>query len=257
MDFANLVIESEAEGGITRYLAVFNTNQDIELIGPVRSARPYFVDWSQEFSAVLAHCGGSPEALARMAKENIIHINEFYNGDLFWRDKSMSEPHNIFTNSENLEKYLEKKKIQEGNFFSWLYKDDLDIANRPESHEIIVNYLKSPYIVKWQYDKQNNSYLRYLGGVLQNDKDGKALSAKNIIIQYIKAEEIDDELRLKMETIGEGEALICLDGECKGATWKNKNASSRTRFYIDDKETEFNAGKTWINVVRPGYELEY
>jgi hypothetical protein len=89
---AGLVYEAEVEGNATRLMAIFSSGKDLNEIGPVRSARPYFIEWAKEFGAPYVHCGGSPEALAILAKGGIIDINEFYGGAYFWRD----ETHEIF-----------------------------------------------------------------------------------------------------------------------------------------------------------------
>src|SRR3989339_236076 len=83
---ANLVYEAEAEGGITRYLAIYADLNDLKEIGPIRSARPYFIDLARETSALYVHVGGSAGALAMLAQNKIPDMNEFYNGKYFWRD---------------------------------------------------------------------------------------------------------------------------------------------------------------------------
>lgn len=255
---ANLVIEAEAEGRITRFLAIFASDEDLNEIGPVRSARPYYMDWAREFSALYVHVGGSPEALTRMAKESFLHINEFYNGKYFWRASKRLSPHNVYTSTENLREFLDSKDLEEGKFFSWKFKDDTREDERPEEGEIKIDYQLDSYKVIWKYSKENNDYVRYEGGEEYKDESGEDIRAKNIIIQKIAAEEIDEELRLRMETIGEGDAIVCLDGECQEGKWKKSSAGSRTRFYDqNDNEIEFNAGITWIEVVRPEYEVEY
>ena len=82
---------------------------------------------------------------------------------------------------------------------------------------------------------------------------------------------IDDELRLKMEHIGFGQAIVCLDGKCEEGEWRKRTSEARTRFYktikppldkgggggFPGEEFQFNAGATWIEVVRPEYEVSY
>ncbi len=256
---ANLVYEAEAEGGITRFLAIFAGGQNLKKIGPVRSARPYFVGWARGLSALFAHSGGSPEALAQIAQENIFDLNEFYNEKYFWRDKSKNAPHNLFTSSEKLDKYLELKNKKQGTFLSWRFKDD---ENREglssEASElspvggIAINFKSPEFAVKWKYDARNNDYVRYMGGQAHIDASGKDIRAKNIAIMYVKARVIDEKLRLKMEYIGTGKAFICLDGKCEEGEWRKKTDASRIRFYKKNgKEFIFNAGITWIEAVRP------
>jgi len=253
---ADLVYEAEAEGGITRYLAFFASGEDIEKIGPVRSARPYFADWVKEMSALFVHCGGSPEALVKVYKENIFDFNEFYQGSYFWRDEKRPGPYNVFTSSANLGKYLESKNLTEGKFLSWQFKEEEPAGQETEDIEI---GFKSPgFVVKWKYDKIDNEYIRYLAGEIQLDGQGNSeIRAKNIIIQSEESKVLDKELRLKVETLGKGKAVICLDGGCREGEWQKSSSAARTRYYINGEEVKFNPGKIWIEVVRPELEITY
>ena len=269
LDRANLVFEAEVEGGITRYLAIFASGENIPEIGPIRSARPYFINWAHEFSALYAHVGGSPEALVKIKQDNIFDINEFYNETYFWRADHFNMPHNVFTSSEKLKKYIQNKNLEEGSFFPWKFKNDKKKKDLPLSSKISIKFKLDIYAVDWIFDQENNIYIRYQNtkcpeGVKCSEdkkphyvKSGGIISAKNIIIEYVPAEEIDDKLRLNMKVVGEGEALVCLDGSCREAQWEKKTESSRTRYYINDEEIEFNRGVTWIEVLRPEIEINY
>ncbi len=252
---ANIVFEAEAEGGITRYLAIFASGNKIPEIGPIRSARPYFIDWAHEFSALYAHVGGSPEALVKIKQDNIFDINEFYNEHYFWRGDHLNMPHNVFSSSEKLRAYIQDKNLQEGKFFPWEFKDDKNKKDLPLSSKISIKFKLDVYAVKWVFDNENNNYIRYQNKKSHNTRSGEVIKAKNIIIQYADAEEIDDELRLSMKVTGEGEALLCFDGECQEASWKKKTKTSRTRYYINDEEAKFNRGTTWIEILRPEIEI--
>ena len=252
---ANFVFEAEAEGGITRYLAIFANDENIEKIGPIRSARPYFINWAREFSAVYTHCGGSPAALAMIIKENIIDLNEFYNADYFWRDNIKQAPHNIYISSEKLNNFKNKKILENGKFFSWKYKNDNKIENRPNKASIFINFKLDDYKVKWEYNKDNNNYTRYLAKNIHKDSHGDIIFAKNIAIMFIDSKVVDDKMRLDMNVVGNGKAMVCIDGICDDAEWNKKSESARTRFYKENNEIEFNAGTTWIEVVNPETEI--
>jgi len=259
---ANLVYEAEAEGRITRYLAIFSEGKKLEKIGPIRSARPYFIDLVRELSALFVHCGGSPEALVKIVQENIFDLNEFYKGSYFWRVEDRGAPYNIFTSADNLNNYLEEKKANEVKFLSWEFKDEDITGIITKNKEIEIDFKNSDFLVKWEYDIINNEYLRFLSGDIHQDGDGKEIRAKNIIIQYIEAEVIDEELRLKMKTSGSGPAIVCLDGQCREAEWRKKNSASRTRYYYENgddqfEEVKFNAGKIWVEIVRPEQKIKY
>jgi hypothetical protein len=250
---ANLVYEAEAEGVTTRYLAIFADNNKLDIIGPVRSARPYFLDWARELSALFAHCGGSPEALVKIKKDNIFDLNEFYQGQYFWRADDRAAPHNVMTSTDKLRSFLMDEDSIEGKYFSWNFKDD-EPAVEPASQEIII----PEYSVRWVYNKEENNYIRFLGEQEHLVGVGGQIKAKNIIIIFTPTEVIDEELRVKIETIGTGQAVVCLDGVCREGQWSKKSAAGRTRFYdTQGEEFVFNAGPTWIEVVRPGFSVSY
>ncbi|MBD3247978.1 DUF3048 domain-containing protein [Candidatus Falkowbacteria bacterium] len=255
LDKASLVIEAEVEGRFTRYLAVFDTSQDIDKIGPIRSARPYFVDWAQGLNALYCHCGGSPQALAEIIQKDINDLNEFYNAPYYWRDKSQSAPHNIYTSTEKLRILLEKQEINNSDLDAWSFKDDQALSE-PQDTVIMIDFPPNDFKVRWEYKKENNAYLRYLGGEKHLTADDQEIISKNIIIQRLPAQVIDDKLRLEMETLGQGQAMICLDGQCLDGYWDKPSLEERTKFYYEDEsEVSFNAGTTWIEVVRPDVEI--
>lgn len=255
LEKAQLVFEAEVEGGITRLLAFFASNEEVEEIGPVRSARPYFIDWAKEFSALYVHVGGSPEALAKMINENTLHLNEFYNEFSFWRDNKRTAPHNVMTSSKLLGEYLEKKEIKEGVYLPWQFEDE----SKPkdfQNHEIDINYRRNFFDVKWKYDFDNNSYIRFQGEEAHKTKSGDFIIAKNVLIVRAESEEIDEKLRLKMNSLGEGSALVCAQGACQEAKWRKLSGSTRLRFYDEnDSEISLLRGKTWVQVIGPDYEV--
>jgi hypothetical protein len=249
---ANLVYEAEVEGYYTRLMAIFANNQDITAIGPVRSARPYFVDWAQELNAVYGHCGGSPEALVDIEQKNLVDFNEFYNSQYFWRSKDKTAPHNIYTSSENIEKFLAKTNNGQTTYTSWQYKDDLPLNKASTSDSIKINYAGNDFKVSWNYDNENNNYIRYFKDSPELTADDEKILAKNIVIQYIHSIVVDNEGRLNMDDVGSGRATICMDGLCRSGSWSKTNYSSRTIFSYDSGvEVKFNAGTTWIEVMRP------
>lgn len=254
---AGLVIEAEAEGGVTRYFAVFTTDEKIDEIGPVRSARPYYVDWAEELSAVYAHVGGSPEALTQIINDNVFDMNEFFKGSYFWRDHTRLAPHNVYISTDNLKKYLEKISLTAGKYDQWQFKDDELKENiTATSSTIKINYRIKDFVVEWKYDPANNNYIRFLGGKEYKDKAGNIVTAKNVVIQYARANEADEKLRLDMAVVGTGKAIVCQDGKCEKGIWKKKTKKARTKFFQDSEEFSFNAGLTWVNVVRPYYKVE-
>jgi hypothetical protein len=252
IDKANLVYEAEVEGYYTRLMAVFTTSDVVDKIGPVRSARPYFVDWAEELKAVYGHCGGSPEALVDIEQRGLIDFDQFYNGKYFWRGDDKSAPHNIYTSSDYLKKFLIKENVSAADYTAWKFKDDSPADNSSSSQPILIDYKAADFKVSWKYNRGDNDYVRYFKGAPELTADKKEIRAKNLIIQIVPATVVDNDLRLKMNDVGYGRATICLDGICRSGSWAKADYNSRTIFSYDNGiEAEFNAGSTWVEVMRP------
>ncbi|HTM69195.1 MAG TPA: DUF3048 domain-containing protein [Candidatus Binatia bacterium] len=256
---ASLVFEAPVEGGITRFLAVFAEGEKVDRIGPVRSARPYFLDWAAEFDAMFVHVGGSPEALDKLRDYGMRDLNEFFAGAYFWRDPARSAPHNAYTSLDRLEE-ADKKRFSDRKapeFASWRFKDDAPENERPEEAKVAIEYGDPRMDVSWTYDRASNAWRRSQGGRTK-DADGTAILSKNIVVQYTKVSVIDDVGRRKIATVGEGDALIALDGMAVHGTWRKDERTSRTRFYdASGNQIRFNAGQTWIEVVPTGTKVDY
>ncbi len=253
---AGVVYEALAEGGITRFMAVYATTDSIENIGPVRSARHYFVDWAEEYHGVYAYVGGSPQALGVTGSSNYItDLNQFYNSEYFYRSTDREAPHNLFSSSELLDYALRDLELdaKAGDYTPYTFKTPATEAERPGAvAPITINYSNSDYQVEWRYDEGTNQYLRWNGGEEHTDANtGKQLAASNVLIQRVDTTVLEAATgRLDMETIGSGEAVLFQDGAATIGSWKKSDRGERTLFYdATGVELTFNPGPTWIEVV--------
>ncbi|MFH1620850.1 MAG: DUF3048 domain-containing protein [Patescibacteria group bacterium] len=251
---ANLVFEIPVEGGITRYLLVFDATTTVQTIGPVRSARPYFVDFADGLNAVYTHVGGSPEALEMISGlSSFRDLNEFFNGRFFWRSAKRTAPHNVFTSTDLLHEAALGKKWTDGHFRPWSYKDDdpfdsTTSTNRGSENGPKLTYGGS-YSVSWTYDRETNSYKRTEGEKKQLDQDGSQVTAKNIVVLQTDGSVIDSEGRLKIRTTGRGKATLYRDGRSFEVSWFRASGEHIKIESIDGKEADFNRGTTWVEVM--------
>lgn len=252
---AGLVYEAFAEGGITRFLAVFVDGDTAGDIGPVRSARPYYVDWADEFHAIYVHAGGSPGALALIPSTSVIDMNGLLGGidTAFRRDPSRQAPHNLYTTLDKVRAKAQSlgHDLSKPSYPTFLYRDDTPEAQRPQSAEIDVNW-GGLYAVKWVYDKATDSYDRFIAGQPSVDKvNSKQVTSRNIIIQTVPQSLItaDPKHRLDIGTVGSGQMQYCAEGSCVDGTWK-KGQTGKTRFYdANGAEIKLVRGNTWIEAV--------
>ncbi len=264
IDRAKVVYEALAEGGITRFLAMFATTDMPKEIGPVRSARPYFVDWASEYNAPLyIHAGGSPQALdlLRQSKTTVVDFNQFTKSPYFWRDRKRYAPHNLYTSGQSINQALTQvAKNTKSTFTGWAYADESEFADRPATvKDIVINFSSLSYRVTYTYNREDNVYARKNGNEAHVTRDGVALSAKNVIVQYVPTTLYPNEKqRLKMATVGQGKALIFHDGVTIVGTWKKEATTNRTQFYdADGAVVTLTRGTTWVEVVPTDRSVTY
>ncbi len=253
LEDAFLVIEAPVEGMIPRFEAFFEVSGGPDKIGPVRSARPYYLDWADELDAVYVHVGGSPEALDLIADYGTIDLNEFFQGEYFYRWSHRYAPHNTYTTMEDLVSAvgeLTRTGAIDGTpeYEMWTFKDG---GSSGEVKSLAIDWTSgSTYDVTWNYDATTNMYTRQQGGT-SNFLEGSAeATANNVVVMQSDIEVVDSTGRRHIRTTGTDEAMVFQDGRVIVATWKKDTRTDRLRFY-DSTGTEIamNAGKTWIEVV--------
>lgn len=256
LDEAFLVIEAPVEADIPRFIAFFSDEHDVDTIGPVRSARLYYLDWNDELDAVYAHVGGSPEALELIAQNGTLDLNEFYQGEYFYRQNhTRYAPHNVYTSSSRLAEAMEELipayELQDSppQYDAWIFKDDEPTNGDPAS--IDIDWTDgATYDVSWNYQAATNNFVRDQTATTAFLEDGKTVSANNVIVMQTSIITVDEKGRRHLVTIGEGEAIVFRDGKEIEATWKKSSRTERLRFYdVNDDEIAMNAGATWIEVV--------
>ena len=275
---ADVIYEAVAEGGITRFLAVYLC-QDAGDIAPVRRARTYFLDWLLEYDAVYAHVGGAntpgpANALGQIRDWGIRDLDQFGIGfPTYWRGTDKLAPHNVHSTTKKLWEAAEERGFgpqdEKGvrwdkNFKQWKFKDDNPPATQTEAKPIVVPFwAQAPdYTVTWQYDRQANLYNRYHGQTAQVDPvTNEQLSAKTVIVQFEVEKTANDgypDGHLLYGTTGSGNTLIFIDGKAVKGKWVKKERTARTQFVdLQGKEIEFNRGLVWIETVPVGNEVEY
>lgn len=279
---ADVVYEAVAEGGITRFMALFYCNLSDVQVGPVRSARTYFVDWLGEYDALYAHVGGanSPgpaDALGQIIRYEVKDLNQFSIGfPVFWRDyQRLGHPvateHTMYSTTAKLWEVGAKRGwtatdsagIQwNKNFVSWKFKDD---KGGGTTGSIKVNFWESQpgYEVVWTYDSATNSYKRKNGGSDHMDLDNNTqLASKVVIIQFERESNANDgypgNVHLLYGTTGTGKALIFQDGSVVEGKWSKLSRVARSKFLDKNgKEIEFDRGQIWIQTVPEGSKVSY
>ncbi len=285
---ADRVYEAVAEGGITRFLTIFYC-QDAEVVGPVRSARTYFVDFLSEYGPfpLYAHVGGAntpgpANALGQIEDygwAGANDLNQFSIGfPVYLRDydrlgRTVATEHTVYSSTTKLWNYAKDKrnltnKNEDGDewnkdFTTYTFKDDAAAGSRPATQSVSFPFWNGygDYAVTWNYDKVTNTYKRVNGGKPHLDLNTKQqLFTKNIVVLFMKESRANDgyegNLHMLYGTKGTGTAKIFMDGQEIDGTWSKKNRTAH--LVIKDKrgqDIEFNRGQIWFSIVSPDTDV--
>jgi len=250
---ADIVYEILAEGDITRFLAIFQSNIP-EKIGPVRSARDYYIDLANGYHALFICHGNSPKAKQMMDAGLIDSLNGLiYDGTLFKRDKTRRAPHNSYILKEGIEKGVEKRNYSFTEKVTPLAftqeAPSFDNSWKQISDAFIKYSYNADNNVTYKYSEANKHFQRFQNGVVAKDAlNGKQLQIKNILIVQSTHKIIDDYGRRSVDLKSGGKGYYLVDGRMKDIEWKNVNGRI-IPFNLDGTEIDLEPGQTWINFV--------
>lgn len=257
---ADIIYEVLAEGDITRIIAIFQ-DFNSEKIGPVRSARHYFLDFAKDNDAIFVHHGTSPQADLDIPSLKVNNINGMLDGTAFWRDpvrvsqKGMYE-HSSYTNAEEILQQAEKKgyRLEMADEYNGMLKfyGEFKIFE----NDSIANTVKVPFSknldATFTYDTNDKVYKRFQFGREHIDEEtGGQLSVSNILVQFADMYVIknDDQGRREVKLISNGKGYLITGGKYVPVTWSKKSYSSPTEWFDEQGgKLAVNKGKTWICV---------
>ena len=279
---ADVTYEAVAEGGITRFLSIFYCNS-AQVVGPIRSARTYFLDFVSEYgsSPLYVHVGGAnqdgpADALSQIEGygwAGLNDINQFSIGfPTFWRDydrlgRPVSTEHTMYSATEKLLQFAatsRKLKAEDEEGVSWTkgfipysFKEDTAVAQRPATQKIHLEFwTKDPdYAIDWIYEPTGNIYKRNNGGIAHTDLNNKKqLTAKNIVvltmIETHANDGYEDNQHLLYKTKGTGKANIFMDGKQIIGTWRKDSRTARTLLFDDSGlPIKFDKGTIWFEIL--------
>ncbi len=248
---AGIVYEAVAEGGITRFLAIFQ-DTSAKSLGPVRSVRPYYLDWLVPFDAAIAHVGGSPEALAQIKSQKIKDLDQFANSYAYDRVNTRYPPHNVYTSTKRLDKVEKNKGYKKSDFTGFAREKFEKPLDKPKVKTVKIDYNSGLYNVVYKYNVKCNCYKRFLGGSAHIDeKTKKQISPKVVVaIEMVRTQ---NGVYSVYKTSGSGKVKIYQNGTVIAGKWTKKNRKNQFVFVDKNgKPIKLAPGKTWINIVEAG-----
>jgi len=273
--YADMVFEVVDEGGVTRYVAVFSSN-DADIIGPVRSARIYYAEIARSFDPIYAFWGTYTEAYKVIEDIGLDVLTPLgdqsgnstivANTSSGWRDYSRSNitEHTAFMSTLKLkEDAADYGYSLEGGQSPLKFKIDAVDSERGDISDIAINFSYDTYRVVFEYNRENNNYLKFTGGTPHTDYEtGKQIAVKNVIviITSIKGP-IDQWGHMAVRTTGTsdiGKAFFFMDGNVVKGTWERTSVFDPFKYKDDDGNIIlFNRGPTWVALIEDTNKLTY
>lgn len=286
---ADVMYEAVAEGGITRFLALYYC-EDAATIGPVRSARIYFLKLLQGYGdyPLYAHVGGAntpgpADALGEIRDlgwDQYNDLNQFgVPFPYYYRDydrlPGRVTEHTMYSSTSKLWDFAAKKrkltnvdekgKTWDENFEPWKFKDDTSSSERGTVNKISFSFweqFSNAYSVVWNYDKTSNAYKRTNGGAVHIDKNtGKPLIAKNVVVVLADESPANDGYpggHLLYDVVGQGKGYVFQNGEAVEITWRKAKEENSLKFYDSSgKEATLVRGKIFVEILPTGNKVTY
>lgn len=254
----DMYYEIEAEGGITRIMGIFaDVSRVPAMLGPVRSARDYYVDLALGYNAVFAHYGTSTSASNKIKNYGVDNLDGMYLSSTFWRDAgrlaSKGLEHSAVTSGEKLASAIASKKYATGgsigNFFSFYNADAFTVDGTLAGNRISAKF-SSYNTAVFNYNAQDKLYYKNQFDAPHVDAAGKQIAVTNVIVLHTNIKVVSDEGHLSVDLSG-GKGYYFSGGVGKEITWSKGGATNPIRYYnIDGTELTVNAGKTYVCIVR-------
>ena len=239
---ADLVFEHYAEGGVTRFTAVFYS-KDANPVGSIRSGRLIDLEIPKMYDAAFAYSGASGPVRELLRNSSFfarIISPDFGHGG-FYRvpDPNKAFEHTLFTDTPRLRAILEERGLNTPPEFNsnMAFHPDPPAGGTPAA-SIEIRYVGANAF--WRYDPISGRYLRSTDGVAQVDANtGRQLSFKNVIVLSAHHEETDiledlvggGHYSIEIQVWGEGPASIFRDGQRFEGRWRRENESDMLTFY--------------------------
>lgn len=288
---AAIIYEAPVEGRITRLMGIFEDYDDLDIIGPIRSSRDYYIYQSMSFDSIYVNWG-----LARPWVEELINSDRvdnisagvagIYNG----YDAAFTRNNTLIPNcASEFTGYLKVDKYKDGvaargyatEYHSrfeqaFLFANDClaTYDDLPDATTIwpggtgknsggYGNYGEDN--VRFEYNPDDRLYYRYqYGEPMIDNYNQEQIAVTNVVFKLCHGEERlpDDPSHdyLAFGIHGTGDAYIFTNGKVIKGTWKKNSDYGADYFYDKDgNEIVLNQGQTWMCCIwkEYGQYIEY
>ena len=258
LDVADVVYEEVVEGGVTRFIAVFQSTPPggSGLAGPVRSVRPMDPSVLSAYHGLVAYSGGIPPFVSLLRKAPVQDVDVDIATDAYTWDKSRAAPHNEYVSPEKL-----WPKAKGANAAPPQAMFDFRPAGEPfgdaDAHHLVIPYSPRQTSV-YDWDATTGTWKRTSNGTPHTTASGAQIAPQNLIVQFVSMHTLNyvDQSGTKVvesTVTGDGDAWILSGGRITKGHWSKDSASAPTRFTdAAGRPVKLTPGRTWVHFAPVG-----
>ena len=257
IDKADIVYEEPVEGGITRFIVLFQS-QDASRVGPVRSARLTDAGILKQYDhPVFGYAGGVPSVLQAVDAAGVKDENYNIAVSAYTRDPNRSAPHNLYTSTQALYK-ASHEKGKPAPVFTY----DTSVPHPSKKVGFAHLDFSSYSDVYWRWNAKRQVWLRFHGTVPHTLEGGQQVSAKNVVVQMVKIiypgqKDVRGTLSPEVVAVGTGKAYVFRNGRMVVGKWIRSNTSDVTKFETKSGDViALTPGNTWVELFPQNLKLE-
>ena len=249
---ADVVFEQVTEGGITRFIGLFNS-QIPDVIGPIRSTRAMDSDVAGPLGGVFAYSGGIPQSVALITHAPVAAVDETTAKAAMFRDRSKRAPHNLYGRGSDLLQFGPSQPVPPPALFGYLPAGQAFAGDPVASFTV---ELDRPYAPTYSWDPAANAWSRAIGPDPFVDESGRQIAPTNVVVQFVPCC-LDVPEGGTYITVGSGEAWVFSGGRVVRGTWSRDDPSHVTKFVdANNQPIRLTPGRTWVEFVPNGENVD-
>lgn len=261
LDKTDVVIEEKVEGGVTRLLAVFHS-QDADPVGPVRSVRSTDVPLVTPVGGVFAFSGGIPAFQALVRRAPLVAVSEDGQGKAFKSRAGRRRPYRTYTSTAELRSLAGDRARPPGPLVEFLAPGQpfAPPGAAPATHASVV--FGPTTRSAWDFDPASGQWLRTTNGTPHTLEGGARLAVANVVVQVTpyRATPHRDPSGSQVDegaVVGTGDGIILTQGMHVRVRWSKPSPEAPTTYALPDgTPVKLPPGRTWVALPPPGTAIE-
>jgi hypothetical protein len=251
VDHADVVYEYVVEGGITRLVAVFNS-QAPDRIGPIRSVRLTEASILWPLSGVFAFSGGAQYALNSIDTAPVVRVQESNADTAMFRDPKGNPPNNLYGNGPLL--LAKARRASEPTPLFAYRPTGTTVVGRSVS-SFFVGF-QAGYEITWTWDPRTATWTRQVFGAPEKTASGVQLGAKNVVVMYVQYAPRVDVQGAQAQMLGHGSVMVFSDGKLTTGQW-SRTQPTRPAALSDThgQMIRLTPGETWVELIPTSFPV--